>query len=189
MTMFLGRDSIQHRIVRGFFSTAGLALGLTAAALFATAFIQFKRVTDENLRLLAGVIGANSDPSLLFDDQEAAAETLRSDRRDLVRRRSSRRGRVFARYVRDGSGTSAAGISTSPRGRAIHRSVPRRVRPAAKLGGTDFLVPEPGGLRLPRGRGRIVLASRFHSSVFRQSARRGRDGRALARLQRDGEEP
>ena len=107
MTMFLGRDSIQHRIVRGFFSTAGLALGLTAAALFATAFIQFKRVTDENLRLLAGVIGGNSVASLLFDDQQAAAETLRS----LTVANSveaaivyDKEGGVFARYVRDGVG-------------------------------------------------------------------------------------
>lgn len=105
--MFLGRDSIQHRIVRGFFSTAGLALGLTAAALFATAFIQFKRVTDENLRLLAGVIGGNSVASLLFDDQQAAAETLRS----LTVATSveaaivlDAEGRVFARYLREGTG-------------------------------------------------------------------------------------
>jgi methyl-accepting chemotaxis protein len=105
MTMFLGRDSIQHRIVRGFFSTTGLALGLTATALFATAFIQFKRVTDENLRLLAGVIGGNSVASLVFDDQQAATETLRSltvatsVEAAIVYDRS---GRVFARYVREG---------------------------------------------------------------------------------------
>ncbi|MFO0690143.1 MAG: methyl-accepting chemotaxis protein [Myxococcota bacterium] len=105
MTMFLGRDSIQHRIVRGFFSTTGLALGLTATALFATAFIQFKRVTDENLLLLAGVIGGNSVASLLFDDQAAATETLRSltvatsVEAAIVYDAS---GRVFARYVREG---------------------------------------------------------------------------------------
>ena len=106
MTMALGRDSIQHRIVRGYFSTTGLALALTTAALFATAFIQFKRVTDENLRLLAGVIGGNSVASLLFDDQQAAAETLRSltvagsVEAAIVYDES---GRVFARYVRDES--------------------------------------------------------------------------------------
>jgi len=107
MTMFLGRDSIQHRIVRGFFSTTGLALALTSAALFATAFVQFKRVTDENLRLLAGVIGNNSVASLLFDDQQAATDTLRSltvatsVEAAIVYDRS---GRIFARYVRDGVG-------------------------------------------------------------------------------------
>lgn len=105
MTMFLGRDSIQHRIVRGFFSTAGLALGLTATALFATAFVQFKRVTDENLQLLAGVIGENSVASLLFDDQRAATETLRSltvatsVEAAIVYDES---GEIFARYVREG---------------------------------------------------------------------------------------
>ncbi|MEZ4331891.1 MAG: methyl-accepting chemotaxis protein [Myxococcota bacterium] len=105
MTMFLGRDSIQHRIVRGFFSTTGLALGLTATALFATAFVQFKRVTDENLQLLAGVIGENSVASLLFDDQRAATETLRS----LTVATSveaaivyDEEGEIFARYVREG---------------------------------------------------------------------------------------
>ncbi|MBY0399663.1 HAMP domain-containing protein [Myxococcota bacterium] len=105
MTMFLGRDSIQNRIVRGFFSTTGLAVGLTATALFATAFIQFKRVTDENLLLLAGVIGGNSVASLLFDDQASATETLRSltvatsVEAAIVYDAS---GRVFASYVREG---------------------------------------------------------------------------------------
>ncbi len=142
--MFLGRDSIQHRIVRGFFSTAGLALGLTAAALFATAFIQFKRVTDENLRLLAGVIGGNSVASLLFDDQQAAAETLRS----LTVANSveaaivyDKEGGVFARYVRDGVGDFKAPktLSDEPEWSRNHIDLSAPIEASGEIIGTVFI--------------------------------------------------
>jgi methyl-accepting chemotaxis protein len=144
MSMFLGRDSIQHRIVRGFFSTAGLALGLTAAALFATAFIQFKRVTDENLRLLAGVIGGNSVASLLFDDQQAAAETLRS----LTVATSveaaivyDAEGRVFARYVREGIGDFKApkDLTDAPRWSRNHIDLSAPIEASGEAIGTVFI--------------------------------------------------
>ena len=99
----VGRDSIQRRIQRGFFVTTGLALVLTAGALFSTAFLQFRQDMDENLRVLARVTGANSEASLLFDDDQAATETLRalkaveSIEAALV---YDGDGRIFAQYVR-----------------------------------------------------------------------------------------
>ncbi|MCR9094102.1 MAG: methyl-accepting chemotaxis protein [bacterium] len=99
----VGRDSIQRRIQRGFFVTTGLALVLTAGALFTTASLQFRQDMDENLRVLARVTGANSEASLLFDDDQAAMETLRA----LKAVESIEAavvydgdGRVFAKYVR-----------------------------------------------------------------------------------------
>jgi len=99
----VGSDSIQRRIQRGFFATTGLALVLTAGALFTTAFVQFRQDMDENLLVLARVTGANSEASLLFDDDQAAMETLRA----LKAVESIEAavvydgdGRVFAQYVR-----------------------------------------------------------------------------------------
>ena len=98
-----GRESIQHRIMRGFFGTTALVLALTAAALFATSLLVFHQMTDRDLIALAGVIGGNSEASLLFDDEQAAIETLRA-----LKTRASieaavvydSEGRIFARYVR-----------------------------------------------------------------------------------------
>ena len=100
-----GRDSIQRRIIRGFFVTTGLALVLTAGALFATASVQFRQDTDENLRVLARITAANSEASLLFDDEEAAMETLSALRAvDSIEAAVVYRadGSVFARYMRAG---------------------------------------------------------------------------------------
>ncbi len=99
----VGRDSIQRRIVNGFIVTTGLALVLTAGALFTTAFLQFRQDMDENLRVLARVTGANAEAALLFDDDQAATETIRA----LKAVESIEAavvydgdGRVFAKYVR-----------------------------------------------------------------------------------------
>jgi len=71
--------------------------------LFTTAFVQFRQDMDENLLVLARVTGANSEASLLFDDDQAAMETLRA----LKAVESIEAavvydgdGRVFAQYVR-----------------------------------------------------------------------------------------
>ncbi|CAM9568112.1 unnamed protein product [Discosporangium mesarthrocarpum] len=101
----VGSDSIQRRIQRGFFVTTGLALVLTAGALFTTAFVQFRQDMDENLLVLARVIGANTEASLLFDDDQAAMDTLgalkavESVEAAVV---YDADGGVFAKYVRTG---------------------------------------------------------------------------------------
>ncbi len=98
-----GGASIQRRIVHGFFGTTTLALLLTAGALFSIAMLQFRQDTEENLRVLARVTGANVEASLLFDDDQTAVETLRalksveSIEAAIV---YDRTGEIFARYVR-----------------------------------------------------------------------------------------
>jgi methyl-accepting chemotaxis protein len=98
-----GRQSIQRRIIRGFVGTTGLVLVLTSVALFASALLVFQQTTDRDLTALARVIGGNSEASLLFNDERAAAETLRA----LKARASIEaavvyddKGRIFAKYVR-----------------------------------------------------------------------------------------
>jgi len=103
----VGRDSIQRRIIRGFFATTGLALMLTAGALFTTASVQFRQDMDENLRVLARITAANSEASLLFDDDQAAMETLGALRAVESIEAAvvyTADGRVFAQYVRAGHG-------------------------------------------------------------------------------------
>lgn len=100
----VGRNSIQRRIVRVFFVTTALALLLTSGALFSTAFLQFRQNMDASLVALAEVLGANTEASLLFQDDRAAAETLRAI--EAVRSIEAAivydaDGEVFARYVRD----------------------------------------------------------------------------------------
>jgi len=97
-----GRESIQRRIIRGFFGTTGLVLALTSSALFVSALMIFQQNIDRDLTTLARVIGGNSEASLLFDDAEAAAETL-----GALRARASIEaavvydgaGQIFAQYV------------------------------------------------------------------------------------------
>ena len=102
-TISVGRDSIQRRIILSFFATTGLALVLTAGALFATAFVQFHQDMDENLRVLARITGANSEASLLFDDNKAAVDTLNALRAVESIEAAvvyDAEGKIFAQYVR-----------------------------------------------------------------------------------------
>ncbi len=99
----VGSTSIQRRIVGGFLGTAALVVVLTAAALLVAVLVVFRDTTDRDLTALARVIGENMVASLLFDDEQAAAETLRG----LKARESieaaivyDAEGRIFARYVR-----------------------------------------------------------------------------------------
>ena len=99
----VGRDSIQRRIVREFFATTGLVLFLTASALSLTAFVQFQTATDENLIAMARIIGRNSEASLLFDDQNAATETLRAlEAEESIEAAIvyDHDGAIFAKYIR-----------------------------------------------------------------------------------------
>lgn len=99
----VGQHSIQRRIVNGFFATTALVLLIAAGALFTTAIVRFRQDTNENLMVLARVVGANTGASLLFDDDRSAIETLRA----LKAVESIEAavvydgdGRVFAKYVR-----------------------------------------------------------------------------------------
>ena len=96
-------ESIQRRIINGFFATTSLALLVTAGALFMTALVQFRGTMDENLRVLSRVTGANSEASLLFDDDESAMETIRALKAVESIEAAviyDREGNIFAKYVR-----------------------------------------------------------------------------------------
>ena len=98
-----GTESIQRRIVGGYFATTGLALVLTAGALFSTAFFQYERTAEEHLGALARVIGGNLEAPLLFDDESSAMETLRALRAEESIEAAvvyDDEGEVFAQYVR-----------------------------------------------------------------------------------------
>jgi len=98
-----GRESIQRRIVRSFFATASLVLLLTAGALFTTALMQFRQTTGRNLEVLARVIGSNSEASLIFDDAQAARDTLaalRAEESVIAAIVYDGSGEVFAKYLR-----------------------------------------------------------------------------------------
>ncbi len=68
--------SIQRRLVLSFMTTTGLALLLVSGALFTTEVINFRAKMIEEVTVLAKVVGTNSGASLLFQDVEAAEETL-----------------------------------------------------------------------------------------------------------------
>lgn len=99
----VGRDSIQRHIGREFLATTGLALFLTSTALSVVAFLQFQIATDENLMALAGVIGGNTEASLLFNDEQSAKDTLRALKADESIEAAvvyDTAGKIFANYVR-----------------------------------------------------------------------------------------
>jgi methyl-accepting chemotaxis protein len=99
----VGNNSIQRRIVREFFATTGLVLVLSSGALFVTASIQFQNITDKNLIAIARVIGGNTEASLLFNDEQAAMETLRALKAEESLEAAivyDSDGLVFAKYIR-----------------------------------------------------------------------------------------
>ena len=99
----VGQASIQRRIVREFLATTGLVLLLIASALSVTAILQFQKLAEENLLALAGVIGGNSEASLLFNDEQSAVETLRALKaEDSIEAAIvyDSDGNIFAKYVR-----------------------------------------------------------------------------------------
>ncbi len=76
---------------------------LTAGALLATAFVQFRQDMNENLRALARVTAANTEASLLFDDDQVAMETLRAFKAvESIEAAGvyDGGGAIFAKYVR-----------------------------------------------------------------------------------------
>lgn len=140
----VNRDSIQRRIVISFFATTGLALVLTAGALFTTAFVQFRQDMDENLSVLARVTGANSEASLLFDDDQSATDTLaalkavESIEGAVVYDRS---GEVFAKYVRADIDDfmPPSDLSFTPRWRQDHIDLASKIMMGDEEIGTIFL--------------------------------------------------
>jgi len=138
------RHSIQRRIIISFFATTGLALVLATGALFTTAYIHFRQDMDENLSVLARVTGTNSEASLLFDDAQAAVETLRALKAaDSIEAAVvyDAEGRLFAEYVRADIDDfrPPRDLSFEPRWRKDHIDLAVRIMMGDERIGTVFL--------------------------------------------------
>ena len=139
-----GTKSIQRRIVREFLATTCLVLLLTSCSIFGTAFFHFQNVTNENLIALAQLIGGNSEASLLFNDDQAATDTLRALKAEESIEGAvvyAADGRVFAKYVRaDVIGfVSPSELSFEPRWSRSHIDLASRIVLGGDELGTVFI--------------------------------------------------
>jgi methyl-accepting chemotaxis protein len=140
----VGSDSIQRRIVRSFFVTTAVVLVLTATALFSAALVQFRQSTEHSLAVLSGVVGNNCEASLLFDDPDAAAETLAALRAwESVEAAIvfTAGGEIFASYLRpDMEGFEAPReFSQEPRWSPSHIDLSTPIEAGGTRIGTVFL--------------------------------------------------
>ena len=98
--------SIQRKLTVIMMSVGGLVLLVCTLAFLLHASLTLRRMLNEKLSVLAQVIGTNSRAALTFDDRKAATEVL-----DALRAESGiagaflydRDGRLFSRFVREGS--------------------------------------------------------------------------------------
>ena len=139
-----GNQSIQKRIIREFFATTGLVLVLTSVAIFGTALVQFQKLTNDNLIGLADMIGGNSEASLLFNDEQAAVDTLRALKAEAAIEAAivySSDGSVFAKYVRaDIVGfSSPRELSFEPRWTRSHIDLSSKIMLSDEQLGTVFI--------------------------------------------------
>jgi PAS domain S-box-containing protein len=70
------KTALQRKLIRISMVTSLMALMLASAAFVTTDYINFRRNMETSLRSLAMVVGRNSQAALLFDDRQAARETL-----------------------------------------------------------------------------------------------------------------
>jgi len=93
--------SIAQKMARSNFLASSLALVLATAAFLTYDFISFRRVTVETLSSYADMIAINTASALIFDDKDAATETLTSlrVRPDILQAVIyDAKGRPFASY-------------------------------------------------------------------------------------------
>lgn len=93
--------SIAKKLARSNFLASGVALVLATTAFLSYDFLSFRRITVETLAGYADMIGINSAAALIFDDKDAAADTLGSlrVRRDILAAAVyDQNGRRFAAY-------------------------------------------------------------------------------------------
>ncbi|MBI3896671.1 MAG: PAS domain S-box protein [Gammaproteobacteria bacterium] len=98
--------SIRWKVVAIMLNVAAISLLLAGAGLLWHTRLAFERQTQEEMQLLADVIGVNSTAALTFNDHQAASETLvalRSDPRVLAGGLYDEHGQLFAYYVRPGA--------------------------------------------------------------------------------------
>jgi len=99
-----GGLSLGGQLTLAIMATCGAVLVLACVALFAFDAASARTALVRDLGMLADIIGANSTAALVFDDEGAAAETLRSTaaNANVTYAGLYRMNQLFASYRRDG---------------------------------------------------------------------------------------
>jgi PAS domain S-box-containing protein len=101
-----GQTSLQSKLIRISMVTSVLALMLSSAAFIITDVINFRRNMETALISLSTVVGSNSQAALLFDDHQAARDTLNALAavpNIVTGAILDRDGKLFARFIRRGA--------------------------------------------------------------------------------------
>ena len=107
--------------------TVGAALGLSSAAFAAFDQLAVRSAMQRNLKILAGVIGANSTAALAFSDQKSASElllSLRANPHIAAACLYSSGGELFAGFERS---TGGHGCGVQPQAGENAEFAPRRL--------------------------------------------------------------
>ncbi len=109
--------SIAGKLTRMNLLVSGTALLLAYIAFLGYDLYTLRQDLINSLTTEAGIVGANSVTALMFDDQQAAENTLTALARSPHIRWAvmvTAKGGVFARYQRPGSGAPELGITLAP---------------------------------------------------------------------------
>src|SRR5882724_10845579 len=110
LTIFWSRDSsITKRLTRMNILVSGAALLISCAAFVVYDLVSFREAMVHNLSIQAQIAGSNSVSALLFDDPQAAQNTLSALKAapNIVSAGIyTPESRPFAMYRRDGAGES-----------------------------------------------------------------------------------
>ena len=101
----LGKLSLGGQLTVAIMATCGMALVLACLALFAFDSARARTALVRDVGVFVDIIGANSTAALVFDDEDAAAEALRSAAANANVRHAAvfRESLPFATYSRDGA--------------------------------------------------------------------------------------
>jgi signal transduction histidine kinase/DNA-binding response OmpR family regulator len=102
--------SIRVKLMTGFMLTSMVALLIAVTAIALYDFAVFKERVLADANVLAGIMGANSASSIVFNDRDAAKTTLsalRAQPRIVAGAVFDKDGNLFAEYHRAGSGHDA----------------------------------------------------------------------------------
>jgi signal transduction histidine kinase/DNA-binding response OmpR family regulator len=123
MMSLLRNLSIRRKLMLIIMATSGIALLLACAAVVAHDLLTLREQMVRDLSVRAELIGANSTAALLFDDQQAARETLaalKGQPHIISACIYTRDGRTFASFLR--AGASDASLPAQPQTEAHHFS-------------------------------------------------------------------
>ncbi|MCU1349433.1 MAG: domain S-box, partial [Acidobacteria bacterium] len=102
--------SIRVKLMTGFMLTSIVALLIAVTAIAVYDFTVFKQRVLADANVLAGIMGANTASSIVFNDRDAAKATLsalRAQPRIVAGAVFDKDGQLFAEYHRTGSGHDA----------------------------------------------------------------------------------